>query len=98
MQQGEAVHISSQSRKRKFRTISLWIAWVLLVQFVLINISAAFYADKLTHLRLQSDEPNPEPVSQNVFAKTWRLFTGPTLYKHPLINTPAFAYSTIFLK
>lgn len=74
-----------------------WIGWVLLVQFVLINISAALYAYKLTHV---SDDPalrNAKP-SRNVLVKTWRLFTGPRQVKSLITETPTFSFDTVKLK
>lgn len=84
----------------KVRTVIRWTLWVLLVQFVLLNISAALYAYKFTHLysheqRIADSKKN---YSQNIFAKTWRLFKGPRFYRSPGIETPTFPYSTIILK
>jgi alpha-beta hydrolase superfamily lysophospholipase len=82
---------------KKLRSVLRWILWVLLVQFALVNISAALYAHKLTHLYTAPPGEWQKP-SRNIFTKTWRLFTGPRFYKHPLIRTPGFAYSTVILK
>jgi hypothetical protein len=71
---------------------------VLLVQFVLVNISAALYADKLTHLNTPTGKTWSSPVANNVFAKTWRLFTGPKFYKQALTGIPGFPFSTVKLK
>lgn len=74
-----------------------WIAWVLLVQLILINISAAFYAWKLTHVY---DDPalRYAKPSSNIFVKTWRLFTGPRQPKSAITETPSFPYDTVTLK
>ena len=85
-------------KKRRLRSVLLWVMWVLLAQFVLVNISAAFYADKLTHLHFPGTETQAKSLSGNFFKKTWRLFTGPTLYKRALSEIPTFLYSTIILK
>jgi alpha-beta hydrolase superfamily lysophospholipase len=90
--------MKSGKTKRRLRSFITWILWVLLVQFVLINISAALYADKLTHLYTPTEETWTKPVSKNIFAKTWRLFTGPVFYKQPLKVVPGFPFSTILLK
>ncbi|MBC7874965.1 MAG: alpha/beta fold hydrolase [Ferruginibacter sp.] len=74
-----------------------WIGWVLLVQFILINISAALYAYKLTYI---SDDPslrNARPA-RNVLVKTWRLFTGPRQAKSVISETPGFPFDTVLLK
>jgi uncharacterized protein len=84
--------------KRRLRSVITWALRVLLIQFILINISAAFYAYKLTHLHTPTAETWIKPVSNNIFAKTWRLFTGPTFYKQALNRIPAFAFSTVLLK
>lgn len=74
-----------------------WIGWVLLVQFMLINISAALYAYKLTHVYTDPALRNAKP-SKNIFVKTWRLFTGPRQAKSVITDTPTFPYNTISLK
>jgi hypothetical protein len=70
---------------------------VLLVQFVLINISAALYAYKLTHVYDDPSLRNSKP-SKNIFVKTWRLFTGPRQAKSVITETPAFSFDTVTLK
>jgi hypothetical protein len=67
--------------KRRLRAILLWTLWVLLAQLILINISAGMYAYKLTHLRTATNETWTKSAPANIFAKTWRLFSGPTFYK-----------------
>lgn len=74
-----------------------WIGWVLLVQILLINISAAFYAYKLTHVYDDPALRNARP-SKNIFVKTWRLFTGPRQAKSIITEIPAFPYDTVILK
>jgi alpha-beta hydrolase superfamily lysophospholipase len=84
--------------KRKLRSILVWAGWVLLIQFILINISAALYAYKFTHLHFTTKDTWNKPPTTNVFSKTWRLFAGPTMYKQTLKRTPLFSYSAITLK
>ena len=74
-----------------------WIGWMLLVQFILVNISAALYAYKLTHV---SDDPRlrSHKSSSNVFVKTWRLFSGPRQPRSIITNVPTFPYDTVTLK
>ncbi len=90
--------MKNQNKRRRLRTVFTWILWVLALQFVLVNISAALYADKFTHLKMPATEPDRNPASSNIFTKTWNLFIGPTQYKHPLTNHPAFSYSVVELK
>src|SRR5262245_48258274 len=90
--------MQKKSGKRKLRSLVAWTLWVLLAQFVLMNISASLYAYKLTHLHTPTSDTWTRPISNNVFAKTWRLFSGPTYYKQSLGIAPDFNFSTIRLK
>ena len=89
--------LKKEKTKRKLPSFVRWILWVLLVQFVLINISASFYAYKLTHFyndpSLRVYKPPP-----NIFAKTWKLFTGPKQPRSVITETPGFPFITIQLK
>ena len=81
--------------KRRIPSVVRWILWVLLVQFVLMNISAAIYSYRLTHFYdSASVEANP---GNNIFAKTWKLFTGPRQAKSTIRNKPSYSYDTIQL-
>jgi alpha-beta hydrolase superfamily lysophospholipase len=84
--------------RRKLRSIISWILWVLLIQLILINISAALYAYKLTHFYAATEETWKTPASNNIFAKTWRLFSGPRFYRQHLNKTPAFSYTNVTLR
>jgi hypothetical protein len=90
--------MEKQSRKRKTPSLVRWIFWVLLVQFILFNISAALYAYKFTHL---NDDPALRNKSQghNIFVKTWRLYqrTQAAQIRNNII-APVFNYDTITLK
>jgi uncharacterized protein len=90
--------MNNRKGKRRWRTVITWALWILLVQFVLINISAALYAYKLTHLLTPTEETWTKPLSNNIFAKTWRLFIGPSFYKRTLTGVPGFIFSTVILK
>jgi len=87
--------------KGKFRfkipSFLRWIGWVLIVQFILINISAALYAYKLTHVYNDPALRNSKP-SKNILVKTWRLFTGPRQAKSVNTETPTFLVDTVTLK
>lgn len=83
----------SSSKAKKYLRLGLW---VLLVQFLLVNISAALYAYRLTHV---SDDPslaNARPA-KNIFVKTWRLFSGPRQVRSAIIEAPGFGYDTVHL-
>lgn len=88
-----------EKRKPRFRIIIRWIAWVVLIQFILLNVSAALYAYKFTHLYTPEEKKadTAKPESENFLAKTWRLFHGYRFYKQPIIGNPDFAYNVIQL-
>lgn len=82
--------------KQQVRSVLRWTGWVLLVQIILINISAALYADKLT--RYYDDVPaDYSNSSGNIFTKSWKLFTGPR-YPKPVVGpAPVRPYDTVQL-
>ena len=88
--------MEKKQNKKGFKKIIRWICWVFIIQFVLVNISAALYAYRLTHFYDDPSlrEPNP---SRNVFAKTWRLITGPKYVRSQIMYEPLFVYDTISL-
>ncbi|MBL7731334.1 MAG: alpha/beta hydrolase [Chitinophagaceae bacterium] len=87
--------MDKQTLKSKLFPVLKWVMWVLLVQFILINISAALYAYKFTHLYNSS---TVQTASGNVFTKTWHLFSGPKQVKLPVSNYPSFPFDTVKLK
>ncbi len=89
--------MTTKPAARRFRYVIKWIGWAILVQFLLLNISAAFHAHKFSHFYDDSSLVNKKP-SQNIFKKTWRLFAGQKYGKLPLQQAPVFKYDTIQLK
>ena len=89
--------MEKQVLKRKLSPVFRWLFWVLLVQFILINISAAFYADKLSRVNAADEIPSATS-SNNIFTKTWRLFTGPRQFQSLIADYPSFAFDTVLLK
>jgi alpha-beta hydrolase superfamily lysophospholipase len=81
---------------RRLPSVLRWILWVLLVQFILINISASFYAYRLTHFYEDSSLLVYRPTT-NVFAKTWKLFTGPKFGKSTFDAVPDFPFDAVKL-
>lgn len=71
-----------------------WIAWVLVVQLFLANLSAAIYAYRFTHFY---ESPAPKTTSDNFFSRTWKLFTGPKFYRNDIEPTPSFPFNRIVL-
>lgn len=88
--------MEDKRKEKKGRKIIRWIAWVLLAQVILINISAALYGYKLTYYYNLPSKPIP-PSSQNVFAKTWHLFRAPRYFRLPVTETPECPYDTVTL-
>lgn len=86
--------MEKKSFKRQLPSVLRWIFWVLLVQFILFNISASLYAYKLSHF-YNDRSVQYDGGSENVFAKTWRLFTGPKLAKSAITQYPSFPYDSI---
>ena len=84
-----------RTTKQKLRQYFLWIAWILLIQIVLANVSAAIYAYKFTHFYTN---PPPYKPTKNIFAKTWKLFTGPRIYKLLPDSVAPPGYVTIKLR
>lgn len=89
--------MEKQKPKRKITFFLRWILWVLLVQFILFNISAALYAYKFTHVYDDLSLRNAS-ANHNIFVKTWRVFTGPRQPKSFITEAPVFKYDTVALK
>jgi alpha-beta hydrolase superfamily lysophospholipase len=90
--------MKKEMKKRGWRFVFRWICWVLFVQFLLINISAALYAYKFTRLYAPDTKASAQVPSKNIFVKTWRLFSGPRFYKLAETDQPVFPYNTLALK
>lgn len=86
-----ATKTNNASVKNKIRYYLKWIGWVLLIQFILFNISAALYAYKFTSVYDVVPE-NTGSGKSNIFTRTWRLFSGPLQRKIPSLETPVFKY------
>jgi alpha-beta hydrolase superfamily lysophospholipase len=72
------------------RTLLKTLLWVLLAQFLLMNLSGALYAYKFTHFK-EGAPPSSRP--RNIFTKTWTLFSGPYFYRMPQGGLPSFAFT-----
>jgi len=84
-------------KKKRLPSFLRWVVWVFVIQLILINISAAFYAYKLTHF--YQDKIIRAPYSsENIFVRTWRLFTGPRFQKSVIAELPNTEYDVITLK
>jgi alpha-beta hydrolase superfamily lysophospholipase len=88
--------MSQPNRRKQIRSVFKWILWVLLVQFVLINISGILYGYKLTHF-YEPSLKSAQPSSKNIFIKTWKLFRGPKFQKTIIEGAPHFPFETVEL-
>ena len=86
------------ARPGKFRSVLKWILWVLLFQFVLMNISASLHAWKQTHFYNDPELRIVKPSSRNIFVKTWKLFAGFKYPRNVIGRKPDFPYDSFKLK
>ena len=84
-------------RKRKLPSLVRWVIWALLVQFILLNISSAIYAYRLTHFYNQPGTKD-KLGGGNIFERTWKLFTGPRQVKAVIRDRPSFTYKDVRFK
>ena len=82
----------TKEKKTNLRPLLKWVLWVLVVQLVLVNISASVYAYKFTHFY---EGVPPVAESSGVLGRTWKLFTGPRLFKMKEEPEPPFPYEQI---
>lgn len=75
--------------KPRTRKILKWIAWTFCIQVLLVNVSAAIYAWRFTHLEPAGTRQN-EP--RNIIQQTWHLFTGPKWSRLAPIQVADFAF------
>ena len=80
------------------RNVLKWIFRILIFQLVLINISAAFHAHRITHYYDDDKVRNMTPSSGTVLLRTWRLMVGRKLPKSQIMGYPPFPYDTISFK
>src|SRR6187431_353930 len=74
-----------------------WIINVLLVQLILINVSAAFHAYRFTHYYDDDKIRNQQSSQGKPFLRTWRLMTGKKLAKSLIQYDPIIPYDTVQL-
>ncbi|HEX6333303.1 MAG TPA: alpha/beta fold hydrolase, partial [Flavisolibacter sp.] len=81
----------------KLRSPLKWLMWIIVLQLLLGNISAALYAYRLTHFKAEAAEWNIAEAN-NVFDKTWMLFTGPQYARDTVENHPVFPVRDVTFK
>lgn len=88
-----------KDKKSSNKTVRIlkWIGNVLLVQLILINISAAFHAYRFTHYYDDDKIRNQESSEGKPFLRTWRMMTGKKLARSPISYYPHIPYDTVQL-
>jgi alpha-beta hydrolase superfamily lysophospholipase len=88
-----------KDKKTNRRTVRIfkWIGNVLLVQLILINISAAFHAYRFTHYYDDDKIRNQQSSEGKPFLRTWRMMTGKKLAKSLIQYSPVIPYDTVHL-
>ena len=67
--------MNTKTNRKRLPSLIRLVLWVLIIQFLLLNISAFLHAGKLTRFYdAASVKKQEEP--RNIFSKTWRLFNG----------------------
>ncbi len=74
-----------------------WVGRVLIVQLILINISAAFHGYRFTHYYDDDKIRNQRSSQGKPFLRTWRLMTGRKLAKSLIQYYPGIPYDTVQL-
>lgn len=73
------------------------VLWVLIIQFILLNVSAFLHAGKLTRFYDEASvKDQAEP--KNILTKTWRLFNGRRYAKTSDNLKPVYNYQTVVFK
>jgi hypothetical protein len=90
--------MKNQAPHKKIVTIASWVVSVLLVQLLLINISAAFHAYRITHYYDEEKVRNLRSSAGTVFLRTWRLMVGRKYPRSPVTYFPAVPYDTVQLQ
>jgi alpha-beta hydrolase superfamily lysophospholipase len=88
-----------KNKQTSNRTVRIfkWIGRVLLVQLILINISAAFHAYRFTHYYDDVKIRNQKSSDGKPFLRTWRMMTGKKLAKSLIQYLPTIPYDTVQL-
>ena len=88
-----------KDKKTSKKTVRIlkWIGNVLLVQLILINISAAFHAYRFTHYYNDDNIRNQQSSEGKPFLRTWRMMTGKKLAKSLIQYDPIIPYDTVQL-
>lgn len=89
--------MKNKKTNARFASILKWIGRVLIVQLILINISAAFHGYRFTHYYDDDKVRNQRTSQGKPFLRTWRLMTGRKLAKSLIRYYPGIPYDTVQL-
>jgi len=89
--------MKDKKTNRKSIRVLKWIGNVLLVQLILINISAAFHAYRFTHYYNDDKIRSQQSSEGKPFLRTWRMMTGKKLAKSLIQYNPVIPYDTVHL-
>src|SRR6186713_2512613 len=89
--------MKDKKTNKKVIRIFKWIGNVLLIQLILINISAAFHAYRFTHYYNDDKIRNQQPSQGKPLLRTWRLMTGKKLARSLIQYYPPTSYDTVLL-
>src|SRR5688500_16620287 len=92
------IFMYQQEPAPKLKQIARWIFRVIIFQLILINISAAFHAHRITHYYDDNAVRNIQPSEGNIFLRTWRLMVGRKFPKSLIGYYPQTPYDTIQFK
>jgi uncharacterized protein len=88
--------INKSETRRKLLTTGKWLLWIILFQFLLVNVSGMLYAYRLTHFFEPAGQPK-QPPPTNLVLKTWTIFNGPRLEKMTAEPVPRVPFTTVRL-
>ena len=89
--------MKNQPANKKIRIAVKWIIRVVVFQLILINISAAFHAHRITHYYDDVRVRNLSSSSGKFFLRTWRMMVGRKFPKSQIIYYPVVPYDTVQL-
>jgi alpha-beta hydrolase superfamily lysophospholipase len=89
--------MKNKTNSEKIIYLLKWIGRVVLVQLILINISAAFHAYRFTHYYDDDKIRNQASSAGKPLLRTWRMMTGKKLAKSQIQYHPVIPYDTVNL-
>ncbi len=89
--------MTKTNTSKYLKSISRWVIRVLIFQLILVNISAAFHAYRITHYYDDEKTRNLSPSNGTIFLRTWRLMTGRKLARSRINYYPEMPYDTVQL-